>query len=102
LRHSTYRSHRVTRPWLKYIMDPLGVLNSPNNGILIGISKSRKSAGAEVSYAGERGAECGIRATRLILTDLGGWRPVSSGDAKEKPPEGGLVSLFRRAGQVRL
>jgi hypothetical protein len=51
---------------------------------------------------GREGRNASIRATRLLLTDLGGWRPVSSGDAKEKPPEGGLVSLFRRAGQMRL
>jgi hypothetical protein len=39
LRHSIYRSHRATLPQRKYIKDTLGVLNSPNNGILIGISR---------------------------------------------------------------
>jgi hypothetical protein len=40
LRHQPiYRSHRVTLPRLKHIKDTLGVLNSPNNGILIGIGQ---------------------------------------------------------------
>jgi hypothetical protein len=43
--HPTYRSHRVTLPRLEYIKDTLGVLNSPNNGILIGIG--RRPAGLE-------------------------------------------------------
>jgi hypothetical protein len=37
--HRTYRSHRVTLLRLKYVNDTLGVLNSPNNGILIGIGR---------------------------------------------------------------
>ena len=39
LRHSIYRSHGATLLRLKYIKDTLGVLNSPNNGILIGIGR---------------------------------------------------------------
>jgi len=35
---------------MKYIKDTLGVLNSLNNGILIGITTDRKSAGAAVRF----------------------------------------------------
>ena len=44
--HPTYRSHRVTLPRLKYI-DTLGILKSPNNGILIGIGIGRRPDGLE-------------------------------------------------------
>jgi hypothetical protein len=45
LRHSIHRSHGATLLRLKYIKDTLGVLNSPNNGILIRIG--RQPAGPE-------------------------------------------------------
>jgi hypothetical protein len=83
--HPTYRSHRVTLPRLKYIKDTLGVLNSPNNGILIGIGIRRRPVGLEERRIDDRANRKRRRYRRRFWCTNAWNRPTSTGAGGSDP-----------------